>query len=130
MAGLRGDGGGRKSGSGRKPGVPNKIAREDRAKARASGTLPLEIALDVMRKRHAKLERMRKAKGVSETQIRDAEDATLEAAKEVMPYLHHRLQSIQHKVDPIDLSLLTDEELKVVVALKRRLGNAPGRGVA
>lgn len=120
-----GDGGGRKPNAGRKKGVPNKISREDRAKARKSGILPLEIALDIMRKRHTKLEALRKTKGVTEGQIKDAEDLTLAAAEKAMPYLHHKLQAIQHKVEPIDLTKLTDEELKIVLALKRRLGDAP-----
>lgn len=113
--------GGKLPGSGRKKGVPNKISREDREKARASGTLPLEIALDIMRKRHSKLERMRKTKGVSEAQIKDQEDATLEAAEKAMPYLHHKLQAIQHKVEPIDLSKLTLEELEELERLKLKL---------
>ncbi len=112
MAG--GDGGGPGKGGGRKKGVPNKISREDREKARASGTLPLEIALDIMRKRHAKLERMRKSKGVSEAQIKDQEDATLEAAEKAMPYLHHKLQAIQKQDVPFDLSVFTDEELVIL----------------
>lgn len=120
-----GDGGGRKPNAGRKKGVPNKISREDRAKARKSGILPLEIALDIMRKRHTKLEVLRETKGVTEGQIKDAEDLTLAAAEKAMPYLHHKLQAIQHKVEPIDLTKLTDEELKIVLALKRRLGDAP-----
>jgi len=116
-------GGGRIPGAGRKKGVPNKIAREDREKARASGALPLDIALDIMRKRHRKLELLRKKKGVTADQITEAEDLTLEAAEKAMPYLHHKLQAIQHRVEPLDLSKLTDEELKVVRELKRRLGN-------
>lgn len=122
-----GDGGGRKPNAGRKKGVPNKISREDRAKARKSGILPLEIALDIMRKRHTKLETLRKTKGVTEGQIKDAEDLTLAAAEKAMPYLHHKLQAIQHKVEPIDLSTLTLEELEVLERLKLKTGE-PGAG--
>jgi hypothetical protein len=129
MAG--GDGGGRKPGAGRKKNVPNKISREDRAKARASGILPLEITLDIMRKRYAKLERMRKTKGVSEAKLKEQEDATLAAADKASPFLHHKLQAIQHKVDPIDLNNLTLEELEELERLKLKLdqprpGHTPG----
>lgn len=118
-------GGGRIPGAGRKKGVPNKITQVNIAKAMATGAMPLDIALDIMRKRHARLLALLKAKGISGAQITEAENLTLEAAQATMPYLHHKLQSIEHKVEPIDLSKLTDEELKVVLALKRRLDDAP-----
>lgn len=123
--GVRRGGGGAQPGAGRKKGVPNKITQFNIAKAMATGAMPLDIALDIMRKRHARLEALMKKKGVSELQITEAENLTLEAAEATMPYLHHKLQSIQHKVEPIDLTKLTDEELRLVLALKRRLGDTP-----
>lgn len=118
--------GGRIPGAGRKKGVPNKIAREDRERARASGILPLDIALDIMRKRHRKLELLRRKKGVTENQITEAEDLTLQAAEKAMPYLHHKLQAIQHKVEPIDLDSLTPEELEVLERLKLKTEQPDG----
>lgn len=119
-------GGGRIPGAGRKKGVPNKISREDREKARATGALPLDIALDIMRKRHRKLELLRKKKGVTADQITEAEDLTLQAAEKAMPYLHHKLQAIQHKVEPIDLDSLTVEELELLERLKLKTDQSPG----
>lgn len=130
----KGDGGGRnnggkKPGAGRKSGVPNKISREDREKARASGILPLEVILRQMRKYHDQAERLATSKKATTEQVQEAEDRALTAAKEAAPYLHHKLQAIQHKTEPLDLSKLTDEELRVVIAIKQRLGNATGNAV-
>lgn len=129
---MGGDGGGSKPGAGRKKGVPNKISRDDREKARKSGILPLEIALDIMRKRHDKLEALRRTKGITEEQIKDQEDSTLAAADKAMPYLHHKLQSVQHKVEPVDLEALTLEELDFLERLKLKtdqLGTSHKPGV-
>lgn len=122
-----GDGGGRGKGQGRKKGVPNRFSREDRERADASGDLPLPVILKVMRARSRRLDLLRKKKGVSQAELIDAEDLTLAAAEKAAPFLHHKLQSVA--MEPLDLSQLTDEELKTVRALKQRLGSPAGPAV-
>lgn len=78
--------GGKIEGSGRKRGVPNKKTAELQAAVAASGMMPLEYMLNVMRDTDADPSR------------RD------EMAKAAGPYLHPKLANIQHSgVDGKDL---------------------------
>jgi hypothetical protein len=70
--------GGKRSGTGRKRGVPNKLNAAMRDKLNAGGIAPLEFMLQVMRGTHQDLA------------------VRLEMAKAAAPYLHPRLQAIEH----------------------------------
>lgn len=78
MAGV----GGKRVGAGRKKGVPNKTNKKVREAAAASGILPLEYMLEVMRNPRASTVR------------RD------EMAKAAAPYLHSKLSAVTHLTDP------------------------------
>lgn len=69
--------GGSRPGSGRKPGGANKIDKEAREAALASGQTPLDFMLEVMRD-----ESEERAK-------------RLDAAKAAAPYLHAKLSSVE-----------------------------------
>lgn len=74
--------GGRRPGAGRKPGTVNKATREAREKAAATGEMPLDYMLRVMRDKKAGTAR------------RDA------MASAAAPYLHPKLSAIQHSTPP------------------------------
>lgn len=74
--------GGARPGGGRKKGIPNKTNKSVREAAAASGILPLDYMLQVMRN-----PRVPKAR-------RDW------AAEKSAPYLHSKLQAITHSSDP------------------------------
>ena len=78
-----GDRGGQRPGAGRKKGVQNRINAEARQKAIKGGVLPLEYMLQVMRSPKADPTR------------RD------EMARAAAPYVHPRLQQVQHAGDPL-----------------------------
>ena len=73
--------GGKRDGAGRKRGIPNKLNAALREKLNAGGIAPLEFLLQVMRDPHQDL-------GVR-----------LETAKAAAPYLHARLQAVEHTGD-------------------------------
>lgn len=123
MTGRINRSGGARPGAGRKKGSPNKITQVHLSKAQAEGVMPLHVALDIMRKRHAKLEVLRRTTGVTDAQVTAAENLTLEAAERALPYTHHRLQAMTHKLEPLDLSKLSDDELKVVYELRAKLSS-------
>jgi hypothetical protein len=70
--------GGKRNGAGRKKGVPNKVTAALRKKLNAAGIAPLEFMLQVMRDVHQDLA------------------VRLETAKAAAPYLHPRLQAVEH----------------------------------
>lgn len=70
--------GGSRDGAGRKSGTPNRLTAENVAKAKASGELPLDYMLRVMRD------------DSSDTDRRD------EMAKAAAPFLHAKLASMEH----------------------------------
>ncbi len=72
--------GGARPGAGRQPGVPNKRTQEAIAKAEASGLMPLDYMLSVMRNE------------AEEQAVR------LDAAKNAAPYVHAKLQSVDANV--------------------------------
>lgn len=74
--------GGKRVGAGRKVGVPNKTNKKVREAAAASGILPLEYMLDIMR--NPKVPKSR----------RDW------AAQTAAPYLHSKMTAVTHSSDP------------------------------
>ena len=70
--------GGKRSGAGRKKGVSNKVTAALRAKLMAEGILPLEFLLGLMRDPTRPLA------------------VRIEAAKAASPFLHPKLQAIEH----------------------------------
>jgi len=70
--------GGKRAGAGRKRGVQNKLNAALREKLNAAGIAPLEFMLQVMRDMHQDLA------------------VRLEMAKAAAPYLHPRLQAVEH----------------------------------
>lgn len=84
--------GGKRPGAGRKKGSTTTRTREIAEKAFEDGITPLEVMLRAMRE-HAKAQRWDKA---------------AERAKDAAPYIHPRLQSLQHTGDdggPIKVSI-------------------------
>ena len=80
---------GKKSG-GRQKGTPNKATAQRQREVAASGEVPLEYLLKVMRDEHASLE------------------ARFEAAKAAAPYVHPKLASVEHageETGPIQIVL-------------------------
>lgn len=73
--------GGAREGAGRKPGSPNKRTAETIAKVEASGLMPLDYMLSVLRDEDAPRE------------------DRMEAAKNAAPYVHAKLSSVQHSGD-------------------------------
>jgi hypothetical protein len=108
--------GGKRVGAGRKPGTRNKRTEEQVAAVEASGLMPLDYMLTVMRN--------------------ESEDALrrLDAAKSAAPYVHARLSSIEHKGDvdnPVEIKMQLNEAVREFtgriarVAVRRGAGEAP-----
>jgi hypothetical protein len=109
--------GGKRPGAGRKPGAPNKRTEATIIRAEAGGIMPLDIMLNVMRRsynRALKAEKSGDEGGANEFFAVAQEQATAAA-----PYLHPRLKSIEHEHKPVDLSNLTNEQLKALAEFKR-----------
>lgn len=70
--------GGKRDGAGRKRGIPNRINAALRDRLNAGGLLPLELMLSVMRDERQELA------------------LRLEVARLAAPYLHARLQAVEH----------------------------------
>lgn len=70
--------GGKRAGAGRKKGAQNKVNAALREKLNAGGIAPREFMLQVMRDKHQNLA------------------VRMEMAKAAAPYLHPRLQAIEH----------------------------------
>lgn len=83
--------GGARPGAGRKPGSATKKTREIADRAAASGVTPLEIMLDSMM---AFADQAKKSKDPEIKLKLMAEAASV--AKDAAPYVHPRLQAIEH----------------------------------
>jgi hypothetical protein len=70
--------GGKRNGAGRKKGIPNKVNAALREKLNAGGIAPLAFMLQVMRDTNQDF------------------STRLEMAKAAAPYLHPRLQAVEH----------------------------------
>ena len=73
--------GGARAGAGRKPGGNNRLTREAAEKAAATGLMPLDYLLQVMR----------------DASVEDAR--RIDAAKAAAPYVHARLSQIEATVN-------------------------------
>ena len=69
--------GGARPGAGRKPGIPNKRTQETIAKVEASGLMPLDYMLSVLRDPGAPVEQR------------------MDAAHKAAPYVHARLTAVE-----------------------------------
>lgn len=70
--------GGKREGAGRKAGVPNKRTQENIEKAEASGLMPLDFMLSVLRDDAQEM------------------DNRMWAAEKAAPYVHARRASVEH----------------------------------
>jgi len=70
--------GGKREGAGRKKGAPNKATAQKRAEVAASGLMPVDYMLSIMR------------------DARQTDPVRMDAAKAVAPYLHPKLANIEH----------------------------------
>ncbi len=92
--------GGKRSGSGRPKGVPNKANAERQAAIAASGLTPLDYMLDILRDK------------TRNDQVR------MEAARSAAPYVHPKLASIEHggkdcgpiKIEEIKIRLVSPKD--------------------
>lgn len=73
--------GGSRPGAGRPPGSVNKLARDAHERAAAGGILPLDYLLSVMR------------------DDREERGRRIDAAKAAAPYVHPKLQPVDHEGD-------------------------------
>lgn len=94
--------GGARKGAGRKPGGKNQKSREIADRAAAEGITPLEFMLAVMRD-DAKHE---------DPKIQAGREAMkFQAAVAAAPYIHPRLQAIEHSGSIDTMRAATDEQL-------------------
>ena len=87
--------GGRRPGSGRKPGAATRVSREVADRLAGEGLSPLELIVGMMRKYHA------------EGKFALALDAAVKAA----PYLHPRLAAVEVSGGETPVRLLVIEEI-------------------
>lgn len=111
--------GGKRAGAGRKKGVPNKKTAAVVAKAEASGAMPLDVMLKVMRMHDKSGDVFLKNKQFKEAAV--AYDLAAERAAQAAPYLHPRLQSVTHKGVLFDPTKLTDEQLDLAIRLRESI---------
>lgn len=86
--------GGARKGAGRKPGTANRKTREIADKAAAAGTTPLEVMLQTMQAFVSEAEAAGKEKDDA-TRLKMLV-AAAGIAKDAAPYIHPRLQAIEH----------------------------------
>src|SRR5262245_61202695 len=110
--------GGKRPGAGRKPGSKNRRPSERRAAARravekvmAEGVTPLEVMLAAMRQHYA-------AGNL---------DAAAEIARHAAPYVHPRLQAVEHtgKGGAVPITIVGGIDLAVVTGQKALPLSAP-----
>jgi hypothetical protein len=94
--------GGRRPGSGRKPGSLNKRTREIADKAAAEGITPIEVQLATMRALWARANE-------GDTLDLDKAIAASAIAKDAAPYIHPRLASIEASVAVTNHEAALDE---------------------
>ena len=80
--------GGKRSGAGRKAGVPNKRTQEVQDAVEESGITPLEYMLSVMRSEAPDTD--------DPVVLMRHVEARMDAAKAAAPYVHAKLASIEH----------------------------------
>ena len=87
--------GGRRPGSGRKPGSANVKTREMADQIAKSGIMPLEYMINLMREPKPKRGRG-EAEGNYGLRIQNWQRQCFEAAKASAPYTHPRLQAVEY----------------------------------
>lgn len=92
--------GGFRKGAGRKKGVKNKVTEAIKRRVLADTKLmPLEFLLSLMREERP-VQRPNEDIAVYLFRLKCWQNDRLEAAKAAAPYVHPRLESIEHKGDP------------------------------
>ena len=89
--------GGKREGAGRRKGSMNRRTKQTVAMAEAAGQLPLEFMLEVMRDPN------------------ESDDLRFRMAVAAAPFCHARLAAVACKEPALELSDLTDDELKSLV---------------
>jgi len=115
--------GGKQPGAGRPKGVPNKATQKRQAEVAASGPTPLDVMLQDMRFRFemARTE-LDKGEKANKALVADYLEEARKAAKDVAPYVHPRLQTVQHggtegaSPIPIKIESLNNEQLNQLIA--------------
>jgi hypothetical protein len=121
MADRRANNGGH-PGSGRKKGARNKRTQATIDKAQAGGSMPLDILLKQMRHYDAAADRLAAMPGADKAEIRELERLAADRASSAAPYLHPKLQSLTHKGNLLDLSGLSEEQLRLALQLLESIG--------
>ncbi|MDZ5448941.1 hypothetical protein [Labrys sp. ZIDIC5] len=127
-------GGGRRPGSGRKKGVPNKITLAERKKALEGGFSPLQILTNLARDHYdAYLKERRKGIKVDDAKLMEKAKAAESAAEKAAPYIHSKMPTALHHSGPgggpiptLDLTKLTDEQLAALEPVISALAAAGG----
>lgn len=88
--------GGKRSGAGRKKGVPNKVTGSLRERLLASGPSPLEFLVELYRAPEPKM-RPKENPIVFATRYKQWASDRVEAGKAAAPFFHPKLQSIEVK---------------------------------
>ena len=107
--------GGARKGAGRKPGSATKRTREIADKAAAEGTTPLEVMLKAMSAFATEADRV--GKSDTETHLKLLV-AAAGVAKDAAPYVHPRLQAIEHTGKdggPMEFKDMPDDQLSALV---------------
>lgn len=93
--------GGKRAGAGRPAGVPNTATLARQKRVAATGVVPIDVMLDDMRYHHAlALAELRKTgKSRDHAKISSELLAAREAARDVAPYIHPKLATLQSNVN-------------------------------
>lgn len=115
---IAGRTGGKRSNAGRKAGSENRFTREQKALALEGGLSPLQMMVNVARWHYIGWEEAIEKNMPADEQVARAARVH-EVAKDVAPYLHHKLAAIQHSGPgggpiPLDLTNLTNEQLEAL----------------
>ena len=88
--------GGKRSGAGRKANTPNKATKERQERVAATGATPLDVMIEAMRFHHAVAEAALCLPKPDLAAAKLAYEAAGAFAKDAAPYVHPRLQAVQH----------------------------------
>ena len=92
---VKAQNGGARRGAGRRPGIPNKAAREQQARAKAQGWTPLEVMLYAMRFFFKKYQdEVAKGDQADERVVHKYLKFACTVARDVAPYCHPRVKRI------------------------------------
>ncbi len=92
--------GGARPGAGRKPNIPNKTKLTKIVKAKATGVMPATVMLENMRLHYAIAEAEKRRGAKADLNLMASElGKAHEAAKDVAPYYHSKLATLQSNVN-------------------------------